>query len=57
MTKLEINPKTGLVDSPIYPCVKGEGLCRLRATGGDFTCALEAKFCRYRVKEKEKKDA
>lgn len=53
-TKLIVNPRTGLVDSPLYPCVKAEGLCRLRATGEEFHCVKEFESCRYLAKGKGK---
>jgi len=50
---LMTDKKTGLAISPKYPCIKGEGLCKIRLTGsGDFQCAFEkGARCRYRVKK------
>lgn len=52
---MSINRK-GLVENPVYPCYKGEGLCQLRTMETDkFKCVKTAATCRYRkviVKEK-----
>lgn len=46
--KLVIN-KAGLVENPVYPCCKGDGLCQLRTRDTDrFKCVFKAKACRYR---------
>ena len=51
--KVLINKKTGLVDNPIYPCYKGEGLCQLRITDTDlFQCVYVPGDCKYRVATK-----
>lgn len=55
----QTNPKTGLFENPIYPCIKGEGLCRIRFFGTpDFQCdpIPSVKYCHYRKMPKEKKD-
>ena len=52
--KVVINLKTGLVDNPVYPCHKGEGLCQLRTTDCDKPdCAFDPEDCHYRKLGKE----
>lgn len=50
---LKPNPTTGLVDSPVYPCYKSEGTCKLRVLDSDkFQCLFEPQACRYRLQAK-----
>lgn len=47
---LQINEKTGYAESPQYPCIKGEGLCKLRTVETDnFDCVFISEKCRCRV--------
>lgn len=51
MTEKEarINPETGLADSPIHPCYKAKGLCKLRIFGNSvFECVRNPEVCHYR---------
>lgn len=51
---LKVNRSTGVADSPAYPCIKAEGLCRLRTQGdAEFQCALDPKYCRYIWRKKD----
>ena len=46
---INIDPKTGLVKPPIYPCYKGEGLCKIRRSNtGKFECAQNPDHCSYK---------
>jgi len=47
--RVVINRKTGLVDDPIFPCYKGEGLCKLRAIDTEkVACVYDPAICRHR---------
>ena len=56
MTKALINKETGLVSNPIFPCIKGEGLCKLRIEEtAKFECLYKLEQCLFRVTKKGEK--
>lgn len=55
MAKTIVLNKKGLVEPPIYPCYKGEGLCQLRTIEADkVQCVYDGATCRYRKVKREK---
>lgn len=45
---------SGLVNSPVFPCYKGKGLCRLRTQDTDkFECVFKPEQCLYRKLREE----
>lgn len=59
-----INPQTGLMDPPIYPCFKdNKGLCKVRYVelkepklGEPRSCAFTPPKCKYYVSKPEKQE-
>jgi len=53
MAKTEVDRRGALVN-PVHPCIKAEGLCRIRWTDSpDFQCVFNGRGCRYLVKKEE----
>jgi len=52
MARVKLDNK-GLASVVSHPCVKAEGLCRLRTTAGEFQCIFDPGVCKYKVRRKK----
>ena len=53
MSKPELD-RYGRLVFPVYPCIKSEGLCRLRHTDDPkFQCDFDGPGCRYNTRKEK----